>query len=212
MKRYLRMAADLFGRPYKLCDILTFSRILFFTPLIVALTAAGARALWVFIAFTLGELTDAFDGPASRKWPYPEDAERRLLRRRHKGTVDKTADVALGVAVLFYVALRTYQPFGWILLVGVLAIGVVSQILVVFVLPPPTENKYVRFFVLFRRDFLYGPAIGATITTLLLKMTIQGPLTWDKILHSAPFLILFAIGLISAAMVYLLKKNRTGEP
>jgi len=193
-------------KKYHIADILTASRF-FFTAIILVMTFTAAPAAWVLVVFAIGELTDAADGPAAIRWPYPDELEQSLLWRRQKVVFDIAADMALGISALIYVALHTY-PFGMTLLVGALSIGTVTQLLVVFVLPSPDKSKFTKWLVLLRRAFLYIPAVISVAVMLLLKATVPGELTVEALSRSIALRVWVGIGLAIGAALFYLKRDR----
>ena len=196
-------------KKYHVADILTAMRY-FFTVIMLILTVKSASPAWALFIFSVGELTDAADGPAAARWPYPAELEQRLWWRRNKVIFDMTADMALGIATLLYVSQHTY-PFGRILLAGSLSIGAVTQLLVVFVLPSPDKSRFTKWLVLLRRSLLYIPAILAVIMLLLLKATIPGELTREAVRQSMAFKVWLGIGLTIGLTLIFLKKDRIVE-
>lgn len=105
-------------------DALTFLRY------IAALTIAvvgimivfGERdGLWQLVMglFVVGILSDAFDGPAARRWPYREAQERRMWWRKDSRKWDNNADLALSSAVFGTLA---FSQLHWLCAIAVLAI------------------------------------------------------------------------------------------
>ena len=193
-------------KKYHIADILTASRFVF-AMMIVAMTFFAASPAKVLAVFVIGEITDAADGPAASRWPYPEKLEKTLWWRVNKVAFDMTADIALGVATLFYMAEHTY-PFGAVLLKGALIIGAVTQFAVLFILPPADTSAFTKNLILFRRAFLYVPTIAAAVILLLLKATIPGELTWAAVQTSEAFLLWLGIGLAIGAALFYLKWDR----
>ena len=98
---------------YHIADILTFARFFCVGGLFVAIDARMA-----FLIFAIGELTDAFDGIAARRWPYPNDGKRRWWRE-YADAYDKVADIALALAALWFITRHVNFVIGLaILLVG----------------------------------------------------------------------------------------------
>ena len=179
-----------------IADALTASRFLF-AFIIIIMTIVEAHAAKVLAVFVLGELTDAIDGPAARKWHYSSYEERSLWRRRHKKEFDIAADMALGAAALIYVALRTYS-FGMVLLIGATTIATISQILVLFVLIPKVP-RIANAVICLRLLLLYTSGIAMAIIMLLMKATEGRPVL---------FWILLGIGVIAGAILLYLRKDK----
>ena len=102
-------------KKYHIADILTASRFIF-AMVIIAFTLFAASPAKVLAVFIIGEITDAVDGPAATKWPYPEKLEKSLWWRVNKVAFDIAADMTLGIATLIYTAMYTY-PFGRVMLI-----------------------------------------------------------------------------------------------
>lgn len=196
-------------KKYHVADLLTASRY-FFAAVIILLTITAAPPVWVLAIFVIGELTDAADGPASSRWPYPDEWEKRLWWRVHKVVFDMAADMALGIAALIYVAAHTYA-FGRTLCIVSIMIGTISQLMVVYVLPPPDRSLFTKGLILLRRALLYIPAIAAVMIMLLLKATVPGELTWEAISRSDSLKVWLSIGAIIGAVLFYLKRDRVVE-
>ena len=196
-------------KKYHIADILTASRF-FFAALIIAMTLWGSHPGKVLAIFAIGEMTDAADGPAATKWPYPDELEERLWWRVNKVAFDIVADMTLGTAVLAYTALHTYS-FGVVLMVGSLLLGAVTQLLVVYVLPSPEKSLFTKYLILVRRALLYVPTIIAVVIMLLLKATVPGELTWEAVGNSSLFKIWLAIGLSIGGVMFYIKRDRIVE-
>ncbi|MCL1848459.1 MAG: hypothetical protein FWF83_02140, partial [Clostridiales bacterium] len=127
--------------------------------------------------------------------------------RVNKVAFDMAADIALGIATLGYMARHTY-PFGAVLLKWALIIGTVTQLAVLFVLPPADESAFTKYLILFRRAFLYVPTIAAAVILLLLKATVPGEVTWGAVWASGAFMLWLGIGLAIGAALFFLKWDR----
>ena len=110
---------------YHIADILTFIRFLCAIGLIVLVvvgffdtTFVAIEAPAAFLLFAIGELTDAFDGPAARRWLYPNDGKRRWWRE-YADRIDIVADILLALVALAFVIFRVNLAIGLaILLIG----------------------------------------------------------------------------------------------
>lgn len=198
MKKYL----------YVVADVLTLSRIFPCAVLMVIFTILGVHPSWALAVFVIGELTDAFDGPAAVKWKYPEALEKRLWWRVHKIAFDMTADMVLGATTLAYVAFRTYQ-FGMTLAIIVIVVGVPLHVFLVYWLKP-RYPKVARTVMLARRRFAYVPMIAVVIIVLLLAATVgtETELTWKVIWQTKSFWIWVGIGVVLGAVVAVYKRDR----
>lgn len=115
------------SKPYWLADVLTGLRFIAAIGLFaMAYLGAGSVGLALMI-FTLGELTDAFDGMAARKWLYPDDGRRRWWRV-YASEIDQVADIALGVALISFVTLRINPRVGLTVLLLAMSIAVPIQL------------------------------------------------------------------------------------
>ncbi len=95
-------------RKYHIADILSA------TEIILALVLFGMTfrhtsadlAIWIFVA---GELCDAFDGPAHRRWPYPDDGKHRWWRiPRVVQAIEHTSDILMIVACAFFLLTQSF--------------------------------------------------------------------------------------------------------
>jgi len=193
-------------KKYHIADILTASRF-FFAALIIAMTIMGSRPGGVLLIFAIGEMTDAVDGPAAARWPYPDELEASLWWRVNVVAFDIAADMVLGTAALIYTAVHTYS-FGMVLMVGALSIGTVTQLLIVYVLPPSEKSLFTKYLILTRRAFLYVPTIAAVVIMLLLKATVPGELSWAAAFSSTAFKAWLGFGLSLWAVLSYLKWDR----
>lgn len=113
-------------KKYHLADLFTLLEvILACTLLIMAFLGTPADyALWVFVA---GELCDAFDGPCARRWHYPNDGKYRWWRR-YNVEIDQISDIMLAFACGIYLIWRVSVSFGCILLFGIGAYCLITQL------------------------------------------------------------------------------------
>lgn len=110
-----------------LADILTFSRmILAITIFVLALTGGSPEA--VFFIFIVAELTDAFDGTCSRKWPFPKNKTPKY--RKYAAKYDMISDVALAGFQVIFVMLQINQPVGLAILIYELISSIGGDLLV----------------------------------------------------------------------------------
>lgn len=149
------------------------------------------------IIFLVGELTDALDGPAARRWHYPRDNKYRWWRENRMNVVlDKIADLCLSTAMVVFVFVRVSKLFA----VGISCAIVPFALLVEFELAPhlrKTDPRYRKDLLLFRR-LLYVAMIYAMSLVTLWSTPWQW---WMKL----------ALSLLSVFIVWLLarlKRNR----
>ena len=195
---------------YWVADVLTSSRIFPFAFMMVIFTIVGAPPWMALVVFSAGELTDAFDGPAANRWPYPEYLEKRLWWRKRKVEFDMAADMILGVSALAYIAFRTY-PIGMMLAKLVVIVGVVVQVLVVFWLNPQLP-RLARTVILIRRRSLYVPLVAMVIVILLLAATvgIEAQVTWE-VMWTSGFVMWLVFGISIGIVLVWYKWDRLVE-
>ena len=98
-----------------LADLLTFSRIALSLALIVmALTDAPIHA--GFLVFMIGEITDALDGTAATRWPFPKHKAPKY--RRYAVKYDMFADGLLAFATMLFFTLRVNSTAGLIIFIA----------------------------------------------------------------------------------------------
>lgn len=83
-----------------MADVLTLFEVIAGVIILVMATlhVSADIAIWVFV---LGELCDAFDGPAARRWPYPNDGKKRWWRTYVK-QIEHGSDIFIAVACMFF--------------------------------------------------------------------------------------------------------------
>ena len=146
---------------YHIADVLTSIEFVM-AAVVVALTVFRYDAGWVFIAFAVGELCDAFDGICARRWHYPNDGKKRWWRV-HAPLIDQISDVVLGLAVLAYLVFVIRTDDMVILSMTILGISIPIQ----FIVNSLERRKQQRFadgLVIFRRYlYIFGLAAVAVI-------------------------------------------------
>lgn len=92
---------------YYLADVLTCSEVIAGIILLAmtALHISADVAIWVFV---LGELCDAFDGPAARRWPYPNDGKKRWWRTYVK-EIEHGSDIFIAISCMAYLMSQPYE-------------------------------------------------------------------------------------------------------
>lgn len=93
-----------------LADLLTLTRLILATVLLILDITGGISAEAVFIIFIIAELTDAFDGTCARKWPFPKNKTPKY--RKYAAKFDMFADVILCGAQVLFVINHVNQPVG----------------------------------------------------------------------------------------------------
>lgn len=99
-----------------LADILTLARFLL-ALLMIGWGVGGGSVAVGFVLFMLAELTDAFDGTCSRKWPFKKGEE--PWYRKYAVKYDMWTDALLWFAAVLFFALRVSLVVGLIILFGV---------------------------------------------------------------------------------------------
>ncbi|MCL1929559.1 hypothetical protein FWF93_00160 [Candidatus Saccharibacteria bacterium] len=106
-------------RKYIIADLLSASRFVWAVVLVGLILIQAPPAMWVVLATTAALLTDALDGAAAKKWPYPDDGKYRWWRQDQKdpdgssktvSCLDTPADLALGLSIIAY----TYFMVSWV--------------------------------------------------------------------------------------------------
>ena len=110
-----------------LADILTLIRFILAVVLIflgIFKSSVGAG----LIVFALAELTDAFDGTCSRKWPFPKGKEPKY--RKYAVKYDMWADALLWFAAVLFFTLRVHLVFGLALMIATALICLIIELIV----------------------------------------------------------------------------------
>ena len=157
-----------------LADILTLTRI-FLAVFLLIIVIIGMKAEWALIVFAIGELTDAFDGTCSKKWPFPKGKEPKY--RKYAEKYDIFADVFLMSMMALYVVVRV-NPWMWLVLIIISVICLVIELVAYHRLmghpndcsPKSLYAKNPEFaekLLLARRKLLYLPSIAVAIILTL---------------------------------------------
>lgn len=115
-------------KKYHIADVLTLSRIVVFSSLLIFFTFAGVGSGWALLFFVLGLLTDAADGEAARTWPYPKDGKKRWWRENKRYELhDKIADIILLASMIFYTAFGVLQ---WKVMIPISIVAAIAAVIV----------------------------------------------------------------------------------
>ena len=110
-----------------LADILTFSRIILATLLII-MAIVGVSLHVGLIVFLVGELSDALDGTLSTKYPFPKSKTPKY--RKYAAKYDMFADGLLAFAMMLFFTLRVNLLAGAIISVLYVTIATVLEFVV----------------------------------------------------------------------------------
>lgn len=174
-----------------LADLLTFTRFIL-AIVIFWLALSGGSPESVFIIFIIAELTDAFDGTCSRKWPFPKNKIPRY--RKYAAKFDIVSDVALAGFQVIFLMLQINRPVGTIILIYYLVAGLGIEFLVygkLFGHPDDCtkncllqRNFPVAKKIILTRRYIYTLCIGAVNAMILFAANWPDPVKY----------ILFAFG------------------
>lgn len=140
---------------YYIADALTFFRILAAIPLFVLILADQWAAAIILFIFAI--LSDAFDGPAARRWPPKEHAY-----RKDSHVFDNIGDLLMFGGVIGGLALQI-KPIWVIILIGAFIGSVLIEI--------PKQKlapKYAE-----RVDVFHGWCFGIFLLVMLIQLTEQ---------------------------------------
>ena len=185
---------------YYLADVLTLLRVVG-TAAILGLAGFGdaADTLTVLVLFALSELTDAFDGMAARRWPYPQDGKRRWWRT-YAEEIDQIADLALGGAATLFVGLHLAPGLALAIAVGAVGFALPVQIWRQYRIRriPYEECDPLRVRVILARRWLYLVALAALILCMLghLVLSLPAAARGQVVAALAVVLVIIAVGLI----------------
>ena len=110
-----------------IADILVLIRLGLAVSLIVmAFTDGPAEA--GFLAFVIGELTDAFDGTCATKWPFPKNKTPKY--RKYAAKYDIYADMLLAFAMGLFFIVRVNMIAGLIIVISYMALAIIIDLIV----------------------------------------------------------------------------------
>jgi phosphatidylglycerophosphate synthase len=123
------------------------------------------------IMFLVAMLTDALDGAAARRWPYPP--EEKHWWRRSTRLIENFADCTLTFANLIWLALT--NPFWWWV---ILASVVVAALVLVMISVVGKRNPVAAEKI----DVVYGWLSVALMASMLITMTVKATTHWPIVL------------------------------
>ena len=80
-----------------------------------------------FLLFGAGELLDALDGMAAKKWPHPPETEKFWFRKNIK-LIESGLDLLLAIAALIFIMIRIDLAVGILILIGGAIVGLVVEL------------------------------------------------------------------------------------
>ncbi len=200
-------------KKYHRADVLSFTEVIC-AFLIGAGIVLGFKVQTILLLFGAGELCDAFDGVAARRWPYPDDGKRRPWRNPiFIKYYEWTKDILLVLITLLYIAVR----IDWA--TGLVCIGL--SLIVGFWMQWYADTLWVRAhakkldeqaraearaelekFYIKRRVYTYVPGIAALVMTLLYLTE------WALVIKT---IIVFGIVMGGIFLWYFKEDRRTHE-
>ena len=189
-----------------LADLLTLSRFVLAIVLLV-LALVGGAAENAFIIFLVAELTDAFDGTAARKWPFPKNKEPKY--RKYAAQYDMVSDVLLAAAQVLFCTLQVNWVAGIVVIIFyVMVCGVIELVVYGKLFGHPdncTANSLTRRNfplakkIVLTRRYLYTICLGVINAFILFATSWPLPVKWG----------LFAFGCgVFVFMWFFLKQRR----
>lgn len=168
-----------------LADILTGSRFILALILLV-LAFVGSPAENAFIIFLVAELTDAFDGTAARKWPFPKGKEPKY--RKYAAQYDMISDVLLAAAQVLFCTLQVNWVAGLIVIIFyVVVCGTIELIVYGKLFGHPDNctagslarrNFPLAKKIILTRRYLYTICLGAINAFILFATSWALPVKW----------------------------------
>lgn len=200
-------------KKYHIADVLSFLEVVAAITILVG-TVLGFKSEVILLLFGAGELCDAFDGAAARKWPYPDDGKRRFWRNpvflKH---YEWSKDIALGLITLAFIAVRIDLMTG--VICGALALGLGSCMQIfagslwVWVHAESQSDKRrekakadLEHYYVKRRIYVYVPAVVTLVLTLLYATS------WPLV---AKTIILFGLIMLGVYLWDFKADRRTSE-
>lgn len=110
-----------------LADILTLSRFLLALTIWLLALVGGPVEVVLFL-FLIAELTDAFDGTCSRKWPFKKGEEPAY--RKYAAKYDMITDALLWFTMVFYAAYRINLLIGGLVFLITVIICLIVELII----------------------------------------------------------------------------------
>ena len=120
--------------------------------------------------FVVALLTDALDGVAARRWPYPTDEQHWWRKDPH--LIDNIPDGALTFAVLIWLAIDS--PLWW----WVIAVVIIGTGAILFLISFIGRYSAVAAEKI---DVVYGWTYAAVLVGMLMAMTVNSSGFWSLI-------------------------------
>lgn len=180
---------------YWVCDIMTYSRLLIFSTLLLC-CAFFDIPLWVgLVAFIVGALLD-LDGYFARKYPYPDDMKYRWWRQGQLPEImDEAADIFFGMCAMVFFIMKICVALGWIILgLAVIIGGTVEIVFKCGFLDD--EPKQLNVLLLCRR-YLYFAALGVILIFMTFKALPLHVALMAVALYISIAVILYEMGIIN---------------
>lgn len=181
-----------------LADILTLIRLILGCVL-CGLVFSGTRVEVALVIFSLGELTDAFDGYCATKWPFPKGQAPKYRRWAEK--YDMVADMLLLFAAALFVTVRLCFWFGLSMSLLVVIISMIVELIAYGkLLGHPNDfragslydkaPKKAEKLLLLRRKLVYIPSIVLTVFLMIFKTT------WAVEVKIGVVVVVFMVGVM----------------
>jgi phosphatidylglycerophosphate synthase len=181
-------------KKYHIADLLTASRFVWAIVLVCLVFFKIQPAMWVVLATTLALLTDALDGPAAKRWPYPNDNKYRWWRRVQKapnGTfkvvacLDTPADLVLGLGLVAYTFFMVSPVWG-VVLFSAVPIGLAGLFIIGRIESRGTESRLLRN----ARLALYFAYLALTLVVWIVN-TSPNPSLWAAVYLAGGFILAY---------------------
>lgn len=168
-----------------LADLLTLIRFILAVVLLV-LAFVGSAAENAFIIFLVAELTDAFDGTAARKWPFPKGKE--PWYRKYAAQYDMISDVLLAAAQVLFCTLQVNLVAGLVVIIFyVVVCGVIELVVYGKLFGHPDNctagsltrrNFPLAKKIILTRRYLYTICLGVINAFILFATSWPEPVKW----------------------------------
>lgn len=195
-------------RKYYIADVLTALKLLPAVGILTLISRIDSSV--VFLLFAAGELLDALDGMAAKKWPHPPETN-RLWFRRHIKLLESGLDILLGIAALIYIMVRIDYLVGLIIILAAGFFGTLFEIVLygrlfgtpekakswsLYAKKPNLASRLVGF-----RLLVYLACVGAILMILL----------WSTELMPVSVCVVITILVALIALILAIKKTRDGR-